>query len=180
MTNPTPDHGLARPIDGETPWGDQYRDAMGIIDANLPFIRASMSALDNAAETVISAVNTPVKANIPNTAGFSPCGCLSFPGSNRMLYTIGSSPNTRTISVTGTFSVNVVGNNQTIRLHLAKNGVVDPMIAISIRDLTSPPANGAFTGLIDLSPGDYLEVWVQNLTSSNNIIVTDMNMTIRG
>ncbi len=176
----TPDFDLALPVDGQIPWGNDYRDAMSKIDQGMPFIRASMHILDNTTATVISAANTPVKANLPGTVGISPCGCLDFPGDNRMRYVVGSSPYTRTVTFTGSFSLDVAGNNQTIRVHLAKNDTVDPNVAITVRDLTSPPANGTIAGLVDISPGDYLEMWVQNLTSSNNVTITDVNMTIRG
>lgn len=176
----TPDLGLPLPVDGQTPWGDDYRDAMTKIDDAVHLlrgIRTTSSLLNNVTATDITTQNIYVKARLPGAVSTSYEGLMDFPAENRYRY-IGDVDRSPVVAVS--FDLATTGNNQTVRVAVAKNGVVDETVAITVRNLTSPPANGTAFGVIDLEPGDYLEVFVRNQTSDNDVTIRDLNLLVRG
>ncbi len=172
----TTNHNLDLIGDGEQPWGERMRSNLTIIDTSMSKVEATMWALDNVAVTDVALANTPVKANISNTQGISPCGCMSFTA-NRSTY----SGTERTILVVASFTLDAVGNNKNFRIYLAKNGVVMDHATAKVRDTSSGSfATGALTGVVDVVTGDYIEIWVANLTDSTDVVLVDLSMSMRG
>jgi len=172
----TDDHNLHLIADGATPWGNQARENLQTIDAALPFVQATMWALDNDQVTAIAEQGVPVKANIPNTQGVSPCGCMTF-FENRMLYDGAE----RVLTLVCSFALNAVGNNKTFRVYLAHDGAVLDHATAKARDTVAGDiASGALTGLVAVETGSTIELWVANLTDDTNVTVVDVSMSARG
>lgn len=179
----TPDHGLPLPADGQSPWGDDYRTAMGIIDQRMPHMRAVLAAADNTTPTVIPGQAQYVKAVVPGTSGISPCGCVGFSVANRVQYLEDASPHTRVVAVTVSAVISsAVSPAQNFRIAIAKNGTVDTTATATARDTGSNSfaSMSLSTLVLSFAPADYLELWVANLTSSADCIVSDLSMTVRG
>ena len=85
---------------------------------------------------------------------------------------------TRTFRAVATLSLSS-GNNQKIGTYIAKNGTVITESEI-YTDTTGNGdlLNATIQALVSLSTNDYLEVWIENDTATNNITVTDLNMII--
>lgn len=129
---------------------------------------------NNTTTTVVSTSATPVKVlgtttNAPVTTKFTNTD-------NRATYT-GSL--TRTFHVIVNLSLSS-GNNQLIGCYVAKNGV-----ELSESEMyASTDSNGALVNvtiqtLVELSTNDYIEIFVENDTTAQNILVDDLNVTIR-
>ena len=76
-------------------------------------------------------------------------------------------------------SVTSAGSNQDMTLYLAKNGAIDSETQI-FRKIGAGSDQGA-VGVcppVNLAENDFVELWIENTTSSTNITVTAMNMTI--
>ncbi|HEY6020559.1 MAG TPA: hypothetical protein VIY48_11920 [Candidatus Paceibacterota bacterium] len=172
----TPNHNLDLIPDGDQPWGQRMRNNLSTIDVALGKVRATMWALDNTQATDIITQNVPVKANIPNTAGISPCGCIAF-APNRATYT----GTDRSITVVASFTLDAVGNNKDYRVYLGHNGGIHQYSSAKVRDATAGSfGSGTLTGVVDIVSGDYLEMWVANLTDSADVVFVDLSMTIHG
>ena len=128
----------------------------------------------NATATTVSATNTEYKA-----AGTTTSGSLTSKFTNtdnRATYT-GSIE--RIFSVTATLSV-TSGNNNQIGMYVAKNSVI---IAESETYMTTNGSGraeaAAIQALVTLTTNDYIEIWVENATATNDITVTDLNVMIQ-
>lgn len=125
--------------------------------------------------TTISAINTPVKATLTTTAngvnqGFSHTN-------NRLTYT---GAQTRTFYLSTNPSVSS-GNNHQIRVSIYKNGVLVPgAIGLTVTGNSGKAASVTAQGVTTLTTGDYIELWVSNLTAATNITVTDGTLDARG
>lgn len=133
------------------------------------------SMTGNVTATVIAATGTFVKV-----AGTTVASALnqkfSTATTNRGEYT-GAFPADFNVSVTASMRS---GNNQNIRMRIAKNGTTiaesnSSFITTGAGDASAVPAQT----LTSLAPTDYLEVWVCNDTAVNNIIVSDLNVIAR-
>lgn len=133
------------------------------------------SMTGNVTATVIPAMGTFVKI-----AGTTVANALnqkfSTGTTNRATYT-GAFPADFGVSVNASM---VSGNNQNIRMRIAKNGVTIPesnssFITTGFGDASAIPTQTLTT----LVPTDYLEVWVANDTATTNITVTDLNVIVR-
>ena len=72
------------------------------------------------------------------------------------------------------------GNNRQIGVYVAKNGVIIPESLVVITTNGTGRAEGVFIhDLVKLDPTDYVEIWCENQTNSNNILVTDLNVIIQ-
>lgn len=172
----TPNHSLDLIEEYAFPWGQRMRDNLTIIDESLPFVQATMWALDNNQVTDIITQNVAVKANIPNSAGISPCGCFQY-SANRAIY----SGTDRVLLVVAAFTVNAVGANETFRVYLALNGAVIDHASAKVRDTSAGNfGSGTLTGVTPISNGDFLEIWVANLTSTGDVTMVDLSMSMRG
>lgn len=128
-----------------------------------------------ASVTPIAAVTTPIKVSGTTTA--ANLFRFTAPLSNRMVYT---GTKTRKFYAIAAISMTSPSNNKVYKFYLAKNGVLLLETAQS-RKITTGSDVGALSisGVVELSPGDFIEVWVENLTDATGITVQSMNLTIQ-
>jgi hypothetical protein len=124
------------------------------------------------AETTISGATTPTKAAGTTTElatnGFSHTD-------NRLTYT--GTPTLKFV-VNGLVSATKAsGTSADIRYAIAKNGTI--VTGCSVSRNTTSTAEGAmgFGGIITLATNDYVEIWVENLTNSDNLTVQEGSLT---
>ena len=131
---------------------------------------AGYSMQDNAVETVIAEVDTPVKI-----AGTTVANSINqkFSHSNNRLTYVGINSGFFKFDATISFTA---GNNKRIGFYVAKNGVVIDESEI-YRTTSGTNNTGALSvqALADISTGDYLEIWTENVTDTTN--VTALSMT---
>jgi hypothetical protein len=85
---------------------------------------------------------------------------------------------TRFFKVTATLSV-TSGNNNQIGVYIAKNGgVIAESEVYGTTSGSGRAENIVVQTLVELTATDYIEIWVENDSSSQNITVTDMNVII--
>lgn len=127
----------------------------------------------NATTTVISAINTPVKVLGTTTNG--PITQKFVNTDNRATY-VGSL--TRLFKVTSTLSAES-GNNNQVGVYIAKNGtVLDESEVYGTTGGNGRYENIVVQTLVELQTNDYIEIYVENSTGVNNILVTDLNTII--
>lgn len=127
----------------------------------------------NATATVISATDSPVK--VAGTTTSASVTQKFTNTANRATY-VGAL--NRFFKVTATLSLNS-GNNNQIGIYVAKNGVVIPESEIYITSNASGRAEAAVVQtLTQLTENDYIEIWVENETSTSNITVTELNVIV--
>lgn len=172
----TPRHNLPLPTDGQSPWGNDYRAAMTIIDTRLPAVGGSMYAEENTDATPIIAEGIAVKANLPTQEG-PPCPCIEH-STNRLTAVFPNGP--RNLLLVATF-VLTSSNNQTIKVEVRKNGEPIPGGATRVRKgVGASIGNGALAVSAMAATGDFFEIWVTNETSPANVTITDMTLALRG
>jgi hypothetical protein len=93
---------------------------------------------------------------------------------------------TYTGSITTEFVITIVGAiasataNITLSIGIAENGVIQNESAISVRCPTaSQPFPFSAQDIIQVSTGDYFEVWVRNEGGTNNLTLSDVNVIIQ-
>ena len=131
-------------------------------------INAQVSMHGNSTATVIATTSTPVKVAGTFVAGSVASFTVDTTG--KLTYT-GST--TTTVHLTASVTLDVVGTNQNLTVHLAKNGTVISAAKISRLVSASNTANVGVFYNVSVATSDYLEVFVSNGTSTNNITVTD-------
>lgn len=127
----------------------------------------------NATATTISAKSTPVK--VAGTTTSDSVTSKFTNTDNKATYT---GTLTRFFRVSATLSVSS-GNNNQVGAYIAKNGTV--INSSEVYGTTN--GNGRFENItvqtiVSLSTNDYIEIFVENATATNNITVTDMNVII--
>lgn len=71
------------------------------------------------------------------------------------------------------------GNNQDLRMRIAKNGVTIPESTAKFRTTGSGEAASiGAQSFVDMNVTDYVEIWVANDTAVQDIVVSDMNVTV--
>lgn len=134
--------------------------------------------------TVISASNTPVKADVTVTGSeFNQRYTVSADGT--LTYT-GIRPRTAKVSVSG--HLDTALNGQEIRVSVRKDGVYVPGSAVTAKITTGGDQRSFATSCIVFpqAPGDHapavgsctLEVYVENLTSDDDILIRDLSMDV--
>lgn len=138
-------------------------------------IDGMLSLTGNATETVISAANTPVL-----TAGTWVVERASkISGTTAGRETFDSERDqVLPIDVTTTISA-ASGTNKDITVYLALNGTVISNSAKSNRVGATDPKSTGVLWQLNMTKGDYLEVWVENNTDSVNLIVEDAILRVR-
>ena len=131
-------------------------------------INAQVSMHGNSTATTISTTSTPVKVAGTFVAGSVASFTVDTTG--KLTYT-GST--TTTVHLTASVTLDVVGTNQNLTVHLAKNGTVISAAKISRLVSASNTANVGVFYNVSVATSDYLEVFVSNGTGTNNITVTD-------
>lgn len=132
------------------------------------------SMTGNAAATTIAVVGTPVKmAGTTVPSGLNQK--FDTATTNRALYSGVVQDNFRVVM----FASMTSGNNQDIRMFIAKNGVVVSESTAKFRTTGSGEASSiGCQALVALAPTDYVEGWVTNDTATTAIVVTDLNLTV--
>ena len=122
----------------------------------------------NSTATTISTTSTPVK--VAGTFVSGSASSFTVDTTGKLTYT-GST--TTTVHLTASVTLGVVGTNQDLAVHLAKNGTVISAAKISRLVSASDTANVGVFYNVSVATSDYLEVFVSNATTTNNITVTD-------
>ena len=123
---------------------------------------------DNTTATVIGAINTPVK--VAGTFSVGEVSTFTADNTGKLTYT---GATTTTVQFAASVTLDVVGTNQDLTVQLHKNGIAIPAAKIS-RTVTSGSAGnvGLFYN-ISMTASDYVEIYVANSSSTNDITVTD-------
>jgi len=124
----------------------------------------------NTTNTAIAATNTPVLIAGTFVAGTTSNFTSTTGG--RLTYT--ASPN-YTVGVNASITLRPdSGSNQNLTVHLAKNGTVLTNAKISRVISFGQTGNVSLNFTVSLSTNDYLELFVSNGTSTDDILVTDV------
>lgn len=128
----------------------------------------------NATTTTVSATNVPYKVlGTTNSASIT----QKFTNTNNRATYIGSL--TRQFLVTATLSLESGTNNQ-IGCYIGKNGSVSVESEVyGTTSGTGRAENITIQTLLELSTNDYIEIFVENATAINNILVTDLNVIVK-
>ena len=127
--------------------------------------------------TGVVTVNTPLKA-AGVTGSTGTLHDYTMPLDNRLTFG-GASP--RETQIACSLSLTTVGNNITVSIYLARNGVIIPGSRMQQRigtgaDIQAISTSANFT----LSDTDYIELWVENNTDATDITVEFMQMNVLG
>lgn len=132
--------------------------------------------ISSSAETTISVAGTAVKA-AGTTASANASSDVTVATTNRMTYT--AAPTIEVI-IEVAASLSCAGTNKDVAISIAKNGTV---IAHSVieRGAGSANAKGAYPVLAfaELAQNDYIEVWVQNDDSTDNVTLHKCVVVLR-
>lgn len=129
----------------------------------------------NATNTVISTAGVAVKILGTTTNGF--LERFISVGNNRLQY---KGIEDVKINIQAKMSMQaVVGNNQACKVYIAKNGVIVAK-TIGSDTLTSQNLDQIMiaNGIIDMVTDDFIEVFAENTTSTNDLLATDMSLII--
>lgn len=149
-----------------------FANCVGITNTST---RGFMHMLDNVTATAITGTASYFKAAGTTTAS-SANSKFTMPSSNRLTYT---GAFTQSFFVTVNCNVRTSVSTQTINIVIAKNGT-----NISESEMTilcaagSTPSFGGTQCVVELTANDYIELYVRNTSSVNNVIVSDFNMNI--
>ena len=136
---------------------------------------AAMTMLGNTTATTVTAVDTPYKVLGTTTLDASRSQKFSMPASNRLTY---DGAIQREFRCTGIVTC-TSGNNVQIRTWFAKNGVVIPESqTTSTTDGSGRRENVAIQVIASLIDTDYIEVFTENTTGTQDITVTELNIII--
>ena len=147
---------------GNTPTADTIIDAM-------------LSLNNNATATVISIVNTPVL--VAGTWVTERDSLFTGTAAGRITY-IGERDIVLPIDITAT-AIAASGTNKDIHTYLALNGTVIANSGKQNRIGATDPKNTGVLWQLNMSPNDYLEVFVENNTDTVNIVVQDAILRAR-
>ena len=137
---------------------------------------ALMTMSGNSTVTTISVISTPVKVAGTTTLDSSVTQRFTMPTDNRLTYT-GSI--TRLFRATAVLTISSGGNSKALGTTFHLNGTV---ISESKSTVTSDGAGKAentfVQAVVSMDENDYLELFVQNDSATNNITVSDFNWII--
>jgi len=136
---------------------------------------AAMTMLGNSTVTTVAATDTPYKVLGTTTLDASRSQKFSMPANNRLTY---DGAIQREFRCTGIITC-IAGNNVQIRTWFAKNGTVIPESqTTSTTDGNGRRENVALQVIASLVDTDYIEVFVENTTGTQDITVEDLNVII--
>lgn len=125
--------------------------------------------------TTFATINTPVK--ILGTTISAGLFRVTNPVNNRLTY---SGSKTRAFFVSGAMSITQSSNNRFFSFYIAKNGVIIPESRMDIKVVNSTDqVSLPISCRVSLAPGDYIEVWVANQTTTTDITVQTLNLSIQ-
>ena len=135
---------------------------------------AQVSVQGNTGATTISTAGTPVKAAATFVVGIQ----SGFTGdtTGKIVYN-GTSARVAAVHVSATFSP-VTSNNQEIFIQIAKNGTVEAGSKITRKVDAAESANASTFFNVLLSQNDYIELYIGNDTSTDNVVLIDAIMGI--
>jgi hypothetical protein len=174
----TPTWDIPLPADGQSPWGDDYREAMELIDERLFAVRGSLFVEGNtdATPTEAAGAGVMVKAVLTGAAAGPACRFCEIDG-NRLTYL---GPLDRVFTLMAGFSIEGPAN-RFMRVAVFKNGSPVPGAATRIRNSSGVSvASGALVANVEMSEGDFLELFVANLTGPQDLVVQDVTLVTRG
>jgi hypothetical protein len=154
----------------ETNVQDAVDELAAAVQARIPTVKSSIFIEDNATATTVTQ-NVAVKVAGTFLAG-PPCSACTYNG-NRITY-VGARP-TR-VMVAGSVDVNGP-NNQTYLLEVRKNGATVDGARTKVRSGTNI-GSGALAAMIPLVTGDFVELWITNITSDENPTVVDATIAL--
>ena len=126
---------------------------------------------NNAISTVISTIDTPVKVLGVTTANTIN---QKFTHTDNRLTYVGAL--IRDFQVTATVSL-TSGNNKVIGVYVAKNGIVISSSEMySTTSATGRSESLTCQTILELNQNDYVEIWVENSSNSDNITVEYLNV----
>lgn len=128
--------------------------------------------LSAAADTTISTVNTPVKLAGTTTEG--DVEGFEMTADNRLSYT---GAGTIYALVNVCTSIKAVSGTDFCEMHIYKNGTLVPGSTVQWRTSSSPAGNQSSCCLVPMTTNDYLEVWVENITGTENFRAESLTMT---
>ena len=127
-------------------------------------------------ETVVGVSGTYVKALGTTTLETDPAAVEFTHINNRLTYT---GTETRTCWVSCTFSAVGAGTNQLLAFALAQDGTVDVKTIVMRQVGTgSDEGAGSVHGLFTMATNSYIELWVTNDTSAQNITINHGDLSI--
>lgn len=171
----TPQWELPLPADGQTPWGDDYRAAMATIDARLLSVRGSLFVEDNSDPTVSPGAGG-LKAVLNGVQTGPACRFCEIDG-NRITYT---GPLEKVPTVVATANLES-GAQSTLELQVRKNGQRVAGANKKARfGVGVTLGSVAVAANIPMEQGDFIELWVANLTGQQDVTVTDATLVTRG
>jgi hypothetical protein len=125
--------------------------------------------------TTFGASNTPVK--VLGTTTSAGLFRMTSPANNRITY---NGSKTRSFYVSGAMSITQPNNNRFFSFYIAKNGVVIPESRQDIKVVNSTDqVSLPISCRVLMAPGDYIEVWVANQTTTTDVTVQTMNLSIQ-
>lgn len=150
-----------------------FSNCIGIINTT----NAGHYRLDNnATVTTISASDTWTLVEGTSSEGYG--NSPKWIHSNQRLTYIGNV--TQDFYISGVFTVESAFNLQTLAVTLGLNGTPQDNEAIEIRvQQSNQPYTITGVGLVSISNGDYIELFVKNMNTSQNITVTNFNVIIQ-
>jgi len=130
---------------------------------------AQVSVQGNTGATTISTAGTPVKASATYVVGIQ----SGFTGdtTGKIVYN-GTSARVAAVHVSATFSP-VAANNQEVFIQVAKNGTVEAGSKITRKVDSAESANASTFFNVSLSQNDYIELYIGNDTSTDNVVLID-------
>jgi hypothetical protein len=154
----------------ETNVQDAVDELAAAVQARIPTVKSSVFIEDNATATQ---VNLNVAAKVAGTFLAGPMCMACTYDSNRITYN--GLRNTRVLAVA---SVDIDGpNNQTYVIELRRNGQSVDGLRSKVRKFTAV-VSGSIVGHIPLSTGDFVELWITNITSGENPVVSDATFAL--
>ena len=130
---------------------------------------------DNATVTTISTIDTPVK--VAGTTIAVSINQKFTHTNNRLTYTGAIEKSFKIIGVSSFIS----GNNNVIGFNFFKNGtIINSNLSKATANSSGRAENITFQTITNLSENDYIEVYVQNKSGTQNITVEDLNVIIEG
>ena len=133
--------------------------------------------LTTTATTVIAVVNTPVK--MLGTTTSASLFRITSPASNRLTYVGAKTKKCLIIcSLTSTFTGG--GSNKYFSFYIAKNGSVLPESKQKVKLINNTDQGPiSISCLTSLAPNDYIEVWVENNTDASDMIIQNLNLSVK-
>ena len=133
-----------------------------------------MHFIINTLITVIVSVFTPIKISGLTTAGIV---TSQFSHTNGRLTK--TSSGSKDYKVHAEFNAEKLGGgNDRYVFYIVKNGILVDKSAKEVR-LTGQEKNISLQSIIPMAQNDYIEIWVESTDDTDNIVVIDLNVTIR-